>query len=155
MIEWVLENFWSFWLIMMLLLVSVQVTTGELSFLLIAVGALTGIVADLLGAPIWAQFVIVTVISIASLMWLRSFDTKRKVNDTGPSPWSVNRYVGRVGEVTDAVTSSSGMVRIGNEIWSARTYGPTSIPADTRVVIQQIEGAIVWVAPSPETPDAQ
>lgn len=155
MIEWVLENFWSFWLIMMLLLVSVQVTTGELSFLLIAVGALTGIVADLLGAPIWAQFVIVTVISIASLMWLRSFDTKRKVNDTGPSPWSVNRYVGRVGEVTEDVTSSSGMVRIGNEVWSARTYGPASIPADTRVVIQQIEGAIVWVAPSTETPDAQ
>lgn len=155
MIEWILENFWSFWLIMMLLLVSVQVTTGELSFLLIAFGALTGVGADLLGAPIWAQFVIVTVISIASLMWLRSFDTKRKRNDTGPSPWSVNRYVGRVGEVTEDVSSSDGMVRIGNEIWSARTYGPVLIPAHTRVVIQQIEGAIVWVAPSPEAPDAK
>lgn len=91
-----------------------------------------------------------TIISIASLFWLRSFDTKRKANDAGPSPWSVNRYVGRVGEVTEEVTSSNGMVRIGNEIWSARTYSPTPIPAETRVVIQQIEGAIVWVATTSE-----
>lgn len=50
MIEWVVENFWSFWLIMMLLLVSAQVITGEMTFLLIATGALTAIIADVLGA---------------------------------------------------------------------------------------------------------
>lgn len=143
---WVLENFWSFWLIMMLLLISVQVTTGEMTFLLIAAGALTAIIADVLGAPLYVQFIIFAVISIASLLWLRSFDTKRKANETGPTPWSVNRYVGRVGEVTEEVTSSQGRVRIGNEIWSARTYDPTPIPTDRPVVIQQIEGAIVWVA---------
>lgn len=150
MLEWILENFWSFWLIMMLLLISVQVITGELTFLLIAAGALTAIIADVLGAPMYVQFIIVTVISIASLLWLRSFDTKRKANETGPSPWSVNRFVGRVGEVTEEVTSSQGLVRIGNEIWSARTYDPTPIPADTPVVIQQIEGAIVWVTTTSE-----
>lgn len=148
MIEWIFDNFWSFWLIMMLLLISVQVVTGEMTFLLMAAGALTAIVADVLGAPLYVQFIITAVISIASLLWLRSFDTKRKANDTGPSPWSVNRYVGRVGEVTQEVTVSQGMVRIGNEIWSARTYDPVPIPAESPVVIQQIEGAIVWVAPS-------
>lgn len=154
MIEWILENFWSFWLIMMLLLISVQVITGEMTFLLIATGALTAIVADLLGAPLYVQFIIMAVISLASLLWLRSFDTKRKANDTGPSPWSVNRYVGRIGEVTEEVTSSEGMVRIGTEIWSARTYSPTPIPAETPVLIQQIEGAIVWVATTSESADA-
>lgn len=151
MIEWILDNFWSFWLIMMLLLVSVQVITGEMTFLLIATGALTAIVADVLGAPLYVQFIIVTVISIASLFWLRSFDTKRKGEEARPSPWSVNRYVGRVGEVTQEVTSNEGRVRIGNEIWSARTYHPTPIPTETPVVIQQIEGAIVWVASTSES----
>lgn len=150
MFEWIVDNFWSFWLIIMLLLISVQVVTGEMTFLLISAGALTGIVADVLGAPIYVQFIIVTVIAIASLIWLRSFDTKRRENDAGPSPWSVNRYVGRVGEVTEEVTSSDGMVRIGNDIWSARTYHPRPIPVETPVVIQQIEGAIVWVAPTTE-----
>lgn len=154
MLEWILENFWSFWLIMMLLLISVQVVTGEMTFLLIAVGALAAVIADVLGAPLYVQFIIVTVISIASLMWLRSFDTKRKQNDTGPSPWSVNRYVGRVGEVTEEVTSSEGRVRIGNEIWSARTYNPTPISTESPVVIQQIEGAIVWVATTSESAEA-
>ncbi len=154
MVEWILDNFWSFWLIMMLLLVSVQVMTGEMTFLLIAAGALTAIIADVLGAPLYIQFIIMAVISIASLMWLRSFDTKRRKNDDTPSPWSVNRYVGRVGEVTEEVTSSTGMVRIGNEIWSARTYSPSPIPAETPVVIQQIEGAIVWVATRSESAEA-
>ncbi|MDN5730638.1 MAG: NfeD family protein [Yaniella sp.] len=151
MLEWILENFWSFWLIMMLLLISVQVMTGEMTFLLISAGALTAVIADVLGAPIYVQFIIVTVISIASLIWLRSFDTKRPENDSGPSPWSVNRYVGRVGDVTEEVTTSQGRVRIGNEIWSARTYSTTPIPMETPVVIQQIEGAIVWVATTPES----
>lgn len=153
MVEWVLENFWAFWLIMMLLLISVQVVTGEMTFLLISAGALTGIVADVLGAPIYVQFIIVTVIAIASLIWLRSFDTKRRDNDTGPSPWSVNRYVGRVGQVTEEVSSNEGRVRIGEEIWSARTYAQRPIPAEAPVVIQQIEGAIVWVAPTSEPTD--
>lgn len=154
MVEWILDNFWSFWLIMMLLLVSVQVMTGELTFLLIAAGALTATVADAFGAPLYVQFIIFAVISLASLIWLRSFDTKRRRNDTGPSPWSVNRYVGRMGEVTEEVTSSTGLVRIGNEIWSARTFGAAPIPTATPVVIQQIEGAIVWVTESPDTPQA-
>lgn len=154
MIEWILDNFWSFWLIMMLLLIAVQVMTGEMTFLLISAGALTGVIADVLGAPIYVQFILVTVISIAALMWLRSFDTKRRGNESGPSPWSVNRYVGRVGEVTEEVSTSYGMVRIGNEIWSARTYSPTPIPTETPVVIQQIEGAIVWVATTSEAAEA-
>src|SRR5699024_2682541 len=150
MLEWILENFWSFWLIMMLLLVSVQVMTGEMTFLLISAGALSAIVADVLGAPIYVQFIIVTVISIASLIWLRSFDTKRPENDSGLSPWNVNRYVGSVGDVTEEDTSSQGRVRSGTEIWSARTYSSIPIPSETPVVIQQIEGAIVWVAQTPD-----
>ena len=154
MVEWILENFWSFWLIMMLLLISVQVMTGEMTFLLIAIGTLSAIIADVLGAPLYVQFIIVAVISIASLFWLRSFATKRKAEDSAPSPWSVNRYVGRMGEATEEVTSSEGMVRIGNEIWSARTYDATPIPAETPVVIQQIEGAIVWVASTVESAES-
>lgn len=154
MIEWILDNFWSFWLIGMLLLISVQVMTGDMMFLLIATGALTAVVADVLGAPIYVQIILVAVISMASLIWLRSFDTKRRQNDNGPSPWSVNRFIGKVGEVTEEVTSNAGRVKIGNEIWSARTYGPRPIPVETPVVIQQIEGAIVWVATTSEAADA-
>src|SRR5699024_12295286 len=114
MLEWILGNFWSFWLIMMLLLVSVQVLTGEMTFLLIPAGALSAIVADVLGAPIYVRFIIVTVISIASLIWLRRFDTKRPENDGGPSRRTVHRYDGKGGGVPDEVTSSQGSVRTVN-----------------------------------------
>src|SRR5699024_4061937 len=146
MFERFVENFWAFWLIIMLLLIIVQVLTGGLTFLMIAACALTAIIVDVLGAPLYVQLIIVTVISIASLVWLRIFDTKRLENNIGPSPWSVNRYVGRIGEVTEEVSSSEGRVRIGTEVWSARTYGPVTVRAETPVVIQKIEGTSEWVA---------
>src|SRR5699024_11221192 len=102
--------FWAFWLIIMLLLISVQVVTGEMTFLLIAAGALTAIIADVLGAPLYVQLIIVTVISIASLVWLRIFDTKRRENNTGPSPLRVNRDVGRIVVVSEDELSSERWV---------------------------------------------
>src|SRR5699024_7448505 len=136
MFEWFVENFWALWLIIMLLLISVQVVTGEMTFLLIAAGALTAIIADVLGAPLYVQLIIVTVISIDSLYWLRISDTKRRENNTGASPWSVNRYVDRIGDVTEEVCSSEARMRISNEVWSVLTYGPIAIPPEATVVIQ-------------------
>lgn len=155
MLEWISENLWSFWLIMFLLLISVQVVTGEMIFLLIALGTLAAVLADILGAIFYVQLTIVTVISLAGLILLRRFDTSRAINDSGPSPWSVKRYIGSTGEVTGEVTSQEGFVKIGNEIWSARTHDSHPIPAAAIVTVEAIEGAIAWVSTKDESTHAK
>jgi membrane protein implicated in regulation of membrane protease activity len=50
--------------------------------------------------------------------------------------------------VLEQVDASSGTVRIGGEVWSARAYDETLvIPAGTRVTVFEIEGATALVYP--------
>ena len=54
----------------------------------------------------------------------------------------------RPGVVLEQVDACSGTVRIGGEVWSARAYDETLvIPAGTRVIVFEIEGATALVYP--------
>jgi membrane protein implicated in regulation of membrane protease activity len=56
--------------------------------------------------------------------------------------------VGKSASVLEEVTADSGRVRIGGEIWSARSYDETLvIPAGVTVDVMQIEGATALVYP--------
>ncbi len=56
--------------------------------------------------------------------------------------------VGRPARVLEEVTGNGGMVRIGGEVWSARSYDETLvIPAGRVVDVMQIEGATALVYP--------
>jgi len=56
--------------------------------------------------------------------------------------------VGRKAQVLEEVTEHGGRVRIGGEVWSARSYDETLvIPAGSAVDVMQIEGATALVYP--------
>ena len=56
--------------------------------------------------------------------------------------------VGRSAIVTDEVTALDGRVRIGGELWSARSYDESSvIPEGSKVDVLAIEGATALVHP--------
>ncbi len=70
--------------------------------------------------------------------------------------WSVNRLpaqlgpdsiVGSVGVVIESV-STQGRVRIGGELWSARSVGHELLPTGTEVVVHSIQGLILEVGPA-------
>jgi membrane protein implicated in regulation of membrane protease activity len=62
---------------------------------------------------------------------------------TGPAA-----LVGRSAQVLEEVTGLGGRVRIGGEVWSARSYDETLvIPAGSAVDVMQIEGATALVYP--------
>ena len=62
---------------------------------------------------------------------------------TGPAA-----LVGRRAQVLEEVTEHGGRVRIGGEVWSARSYDETLvIPAGSAVDVMQIEGATALVYP--------
>jgi regulator of protease activity HflC (stomatin/prohibitin superfamily)/membrane protein implicated in regulation of membrane protease activity len=62
---------------------------------------------------------------------------------TGPAA-----LVGRPAQVLEEVTGFSGRVRIGGEVWSARSYDETLvIPPGQTVDVMQIEGATALVYP--------
>ena len=56
--------------------------------------------------------------------------------------------VGKSATVTEEVTALGGRVRIGGEVWSARSYEESQvIPAGSAVDVYAIEGATALVHP--------
>ena len=57
-----------------------------------------------------------------------------------PTKWSIE---GEVGEVVSNVSKAGGIVRVGSELWSARSE--SSIAPGSKVRVTKVEGLQVWV----------
>jgi membrane protein implicated in regulation of membrane protease activity len=121
------------------------VTTVTLVFLMLAAGAAAGALAAGLGGGVVVQFAAFGVVSVASLGALRPIAYRRL--HSGPEHRNgVEALVGREALVTQRVDGHDGRVRIGGEVWSARSYdGHSEFEVGTRVDVAQIEGATALV----------
>lgn len=139
---------WQVWLIIAgLFLILEMVTMGFLVFWF-AVGALVAMLASLFIENLVAQSVIFLIVST-----LLIFATKPLVNKLMPKESFVktNAYSveGKVGKVTIDIepVEGKGQIKIGSEVWSAKSFDDTYIPKDSEVVVEKIEGVKAIVKP--------
>jgi membrane protein implicated in regulation of membrane protease activity len=138
---------WIVWLIVAAVLGVAELMTTTFALGIIAVGALVaaGVGAAHLGLPF--QLLAFVAASGAGLGFVlpvaRRHIKQPPVLKTGPAA-----LIGRSASVLEEVTGQSGRVRIGGEVWSARSYDETLvIPAGRMVDVMQIEGATALVYP--------
>ena len=62
---------WILWLGLILVFVIIEVATLQFIFVMLAVGALGGLLAGLVGLPWWVQFIVAAVLSILLLFAVR------------------------------------------------------------------------------------
>jgi membrane protein implicated in regulation of membrane protease activity len=136
------------------LIAVVVFTVGEmatLGFFLapFAVGALLGLIVDLLGGPIWLQFVAAAIGTVGSFMALRPI-AKRHMGDVNPVPTNTAALIGKTAIVVDKIVNDEavGTVRIGGEVWTARSAEDAGvIDAGAKVKVIEIRGVTAVVAP--------
>jgi membrane protein implicated in regulation of membrane protease activity len=110
--------------------------------ILVLLGAIALVAPDLLTFP-WGiiVFVIITfVVSAGTIMFYRRLAPGHK-----PLSTSMDTLVGQTGEVVREVEADniSGKVRIGEQIWSARSSG--KIPVGEKVIVTKAQGVHVFV----------
>jgi membrane protein implicated in regulation of membrane protease activity len=138
---------WIVWLIVAAVLGVAELMTTTFALGIIAVGALcaAAVGAVHLGLPF--QLLAFIIASAAGLGFVLPI-ARRHVRQppllrTGPAA-----LVGRSARVLEEVTGHDGRVRIGGEVWSARSYDETLvIPVGSAVDVMQIEGATALVYP--------
>jgi membrane protein implicated in regulation of membrane protease activity len=138
---------WIVWLIVAAVLGVAELMTTTFALGIIAVAALVaaGVGGLNLGLPF--QLVAFVAGSAAGLGFVLPI-ARRHVKQppllkTGPAA-----LVGRTASVLEEVTGYGGRVRIGGEVWSARSYDETLvIPVGHLVDVMQIEGATALVYP--------
>ena len=149
---------WLFWIGGALLLVVIETVTADLTFLMIAGGALGGGLTSFLGGPLWAQVVVFACVSTLLLFAVRPWAKRRLAATTPQMKTNVDALIGRSATTITAVDDGGGRVRLGGEEWSARltpaVQGTTRLEAGASVIVTEIDGAVAVVAPAATPADA-
>jgi membrane protein implicated in regulation of membrane protease activity len=138
---------WIVWLVVAAVLGVAELMTTTFALGIIAIGALVAAGAGAMRLGIPFQLLAFVVASAAGLGFVlpiaRRHIKQPPLLKTGPAA-----LVGRSARVLEEVTEHGGRVRIGGEIWSARSYDESLIIPVGRVVdVMQIEGATALVYP--------
>jgi len=137
---------WVGWLALIAIFLVVEMVSGELTFLMLGIGAVFGIGSGLLGAPLWLQVIVAAAAAVALLVFLRPPLLRRLNKSADPKIFNVDALVGLPGIVTETVTSMSGRVKLANgDSWSARVHGERSLAPQTPIAVESIQGATAFV----------
>ena len=148
--EWFQEHAWEAWLGAAILLGVAEMFSLDLILIMLAVGAVAGMLTAALDAPVAVQMLVAAGTSIAMLAVVRPGLAKRFHG--GPElQLGHGKLVGKQGLVTEPITAMApGRIRLAGEIWSAEPYDETlSIEAGETVEVFEIRGATAFVHPLP------
>jgi membrane protein implicated in regulation of membrane protease activity len=150
MFEWLGENWWALWLTVFLAFAVVEMLTLDLFFIMLGGGALAGLIADFAGADLWLQIVAFCVVSLLMVGFVRPVALRHLRKGPAEMRSNVDRLIGESALVMESVSSNGGLVKIGGDVWSARSEAGV-LEAGERVVVSAIEGATAVVVAHPET----
>ena len=135
------------WLILLIVFAASEAATVGLTSIWFAAGALTALIAALLGGPLWVQITLFLAVSLLCLAAVRPL-AKRLLNSR-VEPTNADRVIGAQAQVTEDIDNihGRGAVVIRGMTWSARSQDGGAISAGTMVKVLRIEGVKVFVEP--------
>jgi len=140
------------WFVAAALLGIVEIFTLDLTFLMLAGGAIAGGVVILAGGPVILAAVVALVVAALLLMalrpWLLRSMRKRGVDLVETN---VNAIAGTKARTIDEITETSGRIKLRGEVWTARIVDDAPvIPEGAEVIVIKIMGATAIVVPEEE-----
>lgn len=152
MVDVLTQYAWIAWLVLILVFATIEVFTLEMTFLMLALGSVAGLLSGLTGIPWYIQFVIAAVVAVALILLLRPPLLRRLRRGEDPALSNVEALIGLDGQVVRTVTSiGGGQVRLQNgDTWTARLSPITEqvdVAVGERVLVTGIDGATAVVVP--------
>ena len=136
---------WIGWLVLILAFLVIEMLTLDFTFLMLSIGGLAGLGADLLGAPIWLQVIVAGVVAAVLVLVLRPPLLRRLRRGEDPTPSNMEALIDLRGRVISTVSSHGGQVKLANgDIWTARTESGELQPG-MPVHVTRIDGATAVV----------
>ena len=134
------------WLVFALLLGGIEITTLDLTFAMLAVGALAGAAAGGLGARFLVQVIVAAAGRLDRHAGGRAPGRAASSAYSGREPHRRGRARRQAGPRPRAVDAHTGRIKLAGEIWSARSFDPSSVIEPGRTVdVIQIDGATAVV----------
>ena len=128
------------WGAVIILCVVIETFTLDLSAIWFAAGGLAALVAASIGLNVLSQLVIFVLFAAALLVLVRPIC--RRMLRVKNVPTNADRIIGATAVVTEPIDNirETGAVKIGGQIWTARSAGEHTFAVGEAVQIIRIEG---------------
>lgn len=146
--DWLRDHAWETWLGLAIVLGVAEMFSLDLILVMLAAGAVVGLVAAILDLHVVIQILAASAASVAALAAVRPSMIKRL--HAGPElSLGHGKLVGRQGIVTEVVSGlAPGRIKLAGELWTAEPYDDTTtITAGETVEVLAIRGATAVVHP--------
>jgi membrane protein implicated in regulation of membrane protease activity len=144
--DWFRDHLWETWLMVAVALGVLELLSTDLILIMLAGGALVGMLVAVFGAPVALQIVLALITAVGLLALLRPNLVHRL--HAGPTlRTGAEALIGQRAFVLEELShSASGRVKIGGEVWTAKPYDEDDrIEAGTSVDVVSIKGATAYV----------
>jgi membrane protein implicated in regulation of membrane protease activity len=144
--DWLRDHAWEAWLILAVALSALELVSLNLILIMLAGGALVGVLTALFGAPFALQVVLALAAAIGLLGAVRPSVIRRL--HAGPHlRTGTDALIGQRARVLRELSvAEPGRVKIGGDEWTAQPYDEDEvIPAGEVVDVVQIKGATAYV----------
>ena len=148
--EWFREHMVETWLGVAIVLGVAEMFSLDLVLIMLAVGALAGMVTALVTDETVVQFLVAAGTSVAMLGLIRP-SLARRFHGGPELQLGHGKLVGKQALVTEAISAlNPGRVKLAGEVWSAEPYDESlTIDAGETVEVYEIRGATAYVHPVP------
>lgn len=146
--EWFREHLWETWLGLAILLGVAELFSLDLILLMLALGAVVGMIAALAGLDGWLQVVAAGVAATAALALIRP-SVARKLHRGPELVLGHSALIGRQATVTEEIAAGRpGRIHLAGETWSAEPYDEQLVIRPGQAVeVFEIRGATAVVHP--------
>lgn len=148
--DWLSDHLTAVFLGLAIVLGVAELASMDLILLMLAAGAMAGMVSSILGAGFLVSALVAAAAATASLAFVRPSLVKRLHG--GPDlQLGHGKLVGTQGVVTERITGlQAGRAKIAGEFWTAAPYDDTvTIEPGETVEVLEIKGATAYVHPVP------
>lgn len=129
-----------FWIVMLVIFIVVEAVTAQMVTIWFAAGAAAALVAELLGAQAWLQWIIFVAVSAIALIATRPL--VKKLTKTRVQPTNADRCIGQTAVVVEDINNleGKGSVRVNGVVWTARSSDGTQFSKNEHVTVEKIDG---------------
>lgn len=148
MIEFFTSNLWLLWVIISIVCLILELSSGDFFILCFAIGAaVTAIVAGC-GANLTVQIITFAVISALSLLLVRPALIKKLHKPHRERLSNAEAMIGQQGRVSEPIEAGGyGRVAIDGDDWKAVSADGSAIDKDVRVRVVKMDSIILTVEP--------
>lgn len=144
--DWFRDHLWETWLMIAVALGVLELLSTGLILIMLAGGAVAGMVVAVVGGPVGLQVVVALATAVGLLALIRPNVVHRL--HAGPTlKTGAEALIGERGHVLEPLSHAApGRVKIGGEVWTARPYDEDdTIEAGATVDVVSIKGATAYV----------